>query len=106
MWEVLELPRLSGPAQRGDLVEIQWRDIVSDSNGDPKTASLYHRVDVGYYWEERNDADGTPILVTTPSQELNEEFAAQTGYTAYPMSCVKKINIIRRGRKGKKNASI
>lgn len=84
----------AGPG-RGDLVRVDWVDILEDGNGDPKEARLARRTSYGIYWSEAADG-GIPCIVTTTTID---EFDGQQGYCIYPKACVVAVRIIRRNRR-------
>jgi len=81
--------------RRGDLVEVQWLDILEDSVGDPDRAELAPRVSVGYFWMVR-ESHGISALVTTTTIDVGA--TGQNGYCIYPLDAVAKIKMIRKGR--------
>jgi hypothetical protein len=80
--------------RRGDLVRVDWLDIREDPSGDPETAELARRTTFGLFWARRTDS-GVRVLVTTTT--VDEDHDLQSGYCIYPMSCVVKIRMVRRG---------
>lgn len=85
------------PPLRGDLVEVHWRDIYEDVQGDPAKAVLYKRVSVGFFWEEKLD-DGIPVIVTTTTIDKD---SADSGYVIYPKCCIVEMRVIKRKRRKK-----
>ena len=81
--------------RRGDLVEVQWLDILEDSVGDPDQAELAPRVSVGYFWAVRK-SHGIDALVTTTTIDVGT--TGQNGYCIYPLDAVARIKMIRKGR--------
>lgn len=82
------------PPAKGDLVRVDWLDIQEDPTGDPDDATLQRRSSFGLYWERRRD-DGHPVLVTTTT--VDEHGASESGYCIYPLACIRKVRVIRRG---------
>ena len=87
---------ITSPPARGDLVEVQWVDINEEPVGDPDAAKLARRTSYGLFWCQKEDA-GVPVLVTTTT--MDDGPAHQSGYCIYPVSCVVKLKIVKRGRK-------
>lgn len=88
-----------GPPLKGDLIEVHWLDIYEDVQGDPTKATLYKRISVGFFWEEKED-NGIPVIVTTTTIDKD---SADSGYVIYPRCCVTQIKVIRRKRRSKKD---
>lgn len=88
---------------RGDLIQVEWSDILEDPAGDVKKAQVGKRTSFALFWEVKDDDSGNPILVTTTT--VDELDTGQMGYCAYPLGAVRNIHLIRRGKikKGKKN---
>ena len=88
------MPLKSRAPRRGDLVEICWLDINEDPSGDPDDAKLARRTTFGLFWELRSE-NGVRVLVTTTT--VDEDDDLQSGYCIYPLACIRKIRVIRRG---------
>ncbi len=97
---MLEKADILQALHQGDLVEVHWWDILEDSVGDVKTASVGERVSFGIFWEMKDTCD-TPALVTTTT--IDKVNTGQSGFCAYPLGAVKDIKLIRRARKGRKH---
>jgi hypothetical protein len=82
------------PPKRGDLVRVDWLDIYENATGNPDEAKLARRSTFGLYWEKRTD-EGVRVLVTTTT--VDEEGHWQVGYSIYPLACVVKLAVIKRG---------
>lgn len=83
------------PPQRGDLVCVSWCDIQEDSVGDPSKALVARRKSVGLWWEQREEPDGTGVIVTTTTKDADGT-SNQIGYCIYPVGCVTSVRILRR----------
>ena len=82
--------------ERGDLIQVDWVDIVEDPVGDPADAELRRRTSYGLFWDRRDDA-GVSVLVTTTTMDPDD--SSQQGYCIYPSACVTRIKIIKRKRR-------
>jgi len=92
------MQRRNDPPLKGDLVEVQWFDIMEDSTGEADRAALAHRVSIGYFWEEKLD-HGIPCVVTTSTTEKGD--VVNSGYCIYPKANITKLSVIRRKRRKK-----
>lgn len=77
------------PPNRGDLIQITWRDCTEDAVGDPETAKCAKRITYGLFWKQTDDT-----LVTTST--VDEDVAHQSGWAAYPLGMVVGIKVIKR----------
>lgn len=83
---------------RGDVICVEWVDIYEDATGNPEAATLARRTSFGLYWMERED-HGIPVLVTTTT--IDPDGPTQQGYCIYPLSCIRKLTIIKKARRKK-----
>ncbi len=83
--------------ERGDLLEIQWVDVNEDVTGDPNKPALAHRTSFGLFWNHTSDS-GIPCLVTTTTIDGAAQ-DGQNGWCIYPVSCIKKMKVVRRSHK-------
>jgi hypothetical protein len=86
-----------GPAQRGDLVQIDWVDIYEDPIGDPERAAVKRRTSYAVFWDRRKEADGVEVIVTTTT--IDDDAPTQQGYCIYPATCVLSLKVIKRARR-------
>jgi hypothetical protein len=82
------------PPAKGDLIRVDWLDIREDPVGDPDAAHLARRSTFGLFWERRTD-DGVRVLVTTTTADEDNDLSV--GYCIYPLCCVVRIRVLRRG---------
>ena len=86
--------------EKGDLVQVDWVDIQEDVTGDPEKATIAYRTSYGIFWSRRPDPEGVEILVTTTT--VDRDHSGDAGYCAYPIGCVRSIQVIKKARKGRK----
>lgn len=84
---------------RGDVICVEWVDILEDPKGDPDLARLAVRKSYGLFWERRADPSGLPCFVTTTT--LDSDDATQQGYCIYPEACIRSVKVIKRVRRKK-----
>lgn len=89
------MPRKALP-KRGDLIQCDWIDIVSNPTGDPATGAPIERTSYGLFWAQE-ERGGFDCLITTDT--LDEEDHHQSGYTVYPIGAVVEITVIKRARR-------
>lgn len=81
---------------RGDLLRVEWADIVEEPLGNPATAQLARRTSYGLFWSIQ-DSFGFPCLVTTTT--VDHDVQGQNGYVIYPVGCLRDLTIIKRVRR-------
>jgi len=82
--------------QRGDLIQVEWLDVVEDSIGNPANAKPAHRTSYALFWE-RKSVNGSEILVTTTT--IDKDVPDQQGWCAYPLGMVLSVRVIKRGKR-------
>jgi hypothetical protein len=82
----------------GDYVLVHWIDITSSHSGDKNKASITPTI-TGGFWAGFKTSEGVRTLVTRDSFHPKEpEDENYEGYDAYPMSTVKKVQILLKAK--------
>lgn len=80
----------------GDYILVHWIDITAAHTGDKKKADVTPTITGGYFEGYKTSA-GVRALVTRDSfHPLEDEGENYEGYDIYPMSTVKKVEILRK----------
>ena len=84
--------------QQGTLIQVRYHNWVTDPTGDTTRADVSVGSMFCLFWEVKTSTKlGIPILVVTGSQD--PDGPREQGFTAWPMSLVADIEVIRRPKK-------
>lgn len=83
------------PLQRGDLVMIEWVDILQDPAADPETADLATWHTPGF-WYGAETRKGVDCIIAMGSVIIGDKnLQDQTGWICIPRVCVKSVKRLK-----------
>src|SRR5512143_930595 len=87
--------------ERGTILRVEWEDVYEDPTASTRTGDVVTRSSFGIFWEQKTSpSTGSPLLMTTTT--IDSDGPENQGFTAYPLSLIRELEIIRRPRRGRK----